>query len=114
MLPVLTAVGAICNSDAFNASAVDLRSLTLTAANGVAVAASLRLVKNVSPVDVPVLSIAEPTLFTMELPPVLLPAASWKDTITSLAGTSLPGAPSTLVVKVPSGRLTTLVPSALV
>ena len=98
VLPALTAVGAICNSDAFNASAVDLRSLTLTAANGVAVAASLRLVKNVSPVDVPVLSIAEPTLFTMELPPVVLPAASWKDTITSLAGTSLPAEPSRFVV----------------
>jgi hypothetical protein len=34
----------------------------------------------------------------MELPPVVLPAASWMDTITSLAGTSLPGAPSRFVV----------------
>ena len=96
------------------ASDVFLRSFTLTAAFGVAVAASSSLVKNVSPVDVPVLSIAEPTLLTMELPPVVLPAASWKDTITSLAGTSLPAEPSRLVVKVPSGRLITLVPSALV
>ncbi len=80
------------------ASDVFLRSFTLTAAFGVSVAAVSSLVKNVSPVDVPVLSIAEPTLFTMELPPVVLPAASWKDTITSLAGTSLPAEPSTLVV----------------
>ena len=96
------------------ASDVFLRSFTLTAAFGVLVAAVSSLVKNVSPVDVPVLSIAEPTLFTMELPPVVLPAASWKDTITSLAGTSLPAEPSMFVVYVPSGRLTTLVPSALV
>ena len=96
------------------ASDVFLRSLTFTAAFGVAVAASSSLVKNVSPVDVPVLSIAEPTLFTMELPPIVLPAASWMDTITSLAGTSLPAEPSRFVVYVPSGRLTTLVPSALV
>ena len=96
------------------ASDVFLRSFTFTAAFGVSLAAVSSLFKNVSPVDVPVLSIAEPTLFTMELPPVVLPAASWKDTITSLAGTSLPVEPSRFVVYVPSGRLTTLVPSALV
>ena len=96
------------------ASDVFLRSFTFTAAFGVSLAAVSNLVKNVLPVDVPVLSIAEPTLLTMELPPVVLPAASWKDTITSLAGTSLPEEPSRLVVKVPFGRLITLVPSALV
>ena len=98
VLPALTAVGAMWSSLPIIASDVDLRSLTFTAAFGVAVAASSSLVKNVSPVAVPVLSIAEPTLFTMELPPVVLPAASWKDTITSLAGTSLPAEPSRFVV----------------
>ena len=54
--------------------------------------------------------IAEPTLLIMELPPVVLPAASLKDTITSFAATSLPVEPSRFVVYVPSGRLTTLLP----
>ena len=116
--PAFTDVGAICNSDAFNASAVDLRSRTLTAANGLSVAALLRLVKNVSPVDVPVLSIAEPMLFTIEPPFFVLPAASSIDTITSLAGTSVP-VPSGFVLYVTAPvagftTLYTLVPSSLV
>ena len=97
-----------------NASDVVLRSLTLTAAFGVLVAAVFKLLKKVSPVDVPFLSIAEPTLLTIEVACFVSPAASWKDIITSLAATSLPEEPSRLVVYVPSERLTTLVPSAFV
>ena len=97
-----------------NASDVVLRSLTFTAAFGVLVAAVSNLVKNVLPVDVPALSIAEPTLLITMLPPVVLPLPSMKDVITSPLSTSLPVAPSRFVVKVPSGRLTTFVPSALV
>ena len=97
-----------------NASDVFLRSFTFTAAFGVLVAAVSNLVKNALPVDVPVLSIAEPTLLTTMLPPVVLPLPSMKDVITSSLSTSLPAAPSRFVVKVPSGRLTTFVPSAFV
>ena len=97
-----------------NASDVFLRSFTFTAAFGVLVAAVFNLVKNASPVDVPVLSIAEPTLLITMLPPVVLPLPSMKEAITSVPSTSLPAEPSRFVVKVPLGRLTTFVPSAFV
>ena len=90
-----------------NASDVVLRSFTFTAAFGVLVAAVSNLVKNVSPVDVPVLSIAEPTLLTMELPPVTLPAASWMDVITSDAATSVPSG----LWNLPSLSLVSLLPA---
>ena len=97
-----------------NASDVFLRSFTFTAAFGVLVAAVSNLVKNVLPVDVPVLSIAEPTLLITILPPVVLPLPSMKDVITSPLSTLLPAARLLFVVKVPSGRLYTFVPSAFV
>ena len=75
-----------------NASDVVLRSFTFTAAFGVLVAAVSNLVKNVLPVDVPVLSMAEPTLLITMLPPVVLPLPSMKDVITSPLSTLLPAA----------------------
>ena len=83
-------------------SAVFFKSVTLTAAFCVLVspAAASNLSKYVGDVTPGVawLLIAEPMLLTMELPPVVLPAASLKDTITSLAATSLPAEPSRFVV----------------
>ena len=94
-------------------SAVFFKSDTFTAAFGVAVLAASNLVKKESPA-LPAFLIAEPTLLITMLPPVVLPLPSMKDVITSPLSTLLPAARLLFVVKVPSGRLYTFVPSAFV
>ena len=67
--------------------------------------AASNLVKKESPA-LPAFLIAEPTLLTMELPPVTLPAASWMDVITSAAATSVPSS----LWNLPSLSLVSLLP----